>query len=70
MISVAECQIVVEFENGSLDHKCNLKGIVETKADWWVPEVSWKDGKLKDLKEAYTVNFFEKHAWEREEKEW
>lgn len=49
MVNMAESQVVMEFENGSLDHKSNLNGIVETKADWWVHEAGWKDEKLKKL---------------------
>lgn len=31
MVNIVEYQVVMEFENGSLDHKSNLNGVVETK---------------------------------------
>lgn len=70
MVNLAAYQAVMEFENGSLENKSNLNGIVEAKADWQVCERSWKDEKLEELREAHTVNFSEKYAWEREQKEW
>lgn len=70
MVSIAAYQAVMEFENDLLENKNNLNGIVESKADWQVHEGSWKDEKLEELKEAYTANFSEKNAQEREQKEW